>query len=41
VYSTYDTANINFALNFSSALGATSTAKVIKQVMKPLQYISR
>lgn len=41
VYSTYDTANINFVLNFSSALGASSTAKVVKQVMKPLQYISR
>lgn len=41
VYSTYDTANINFVLNFSSALGASSTARVVKQVMKPLQYISR
>lgn len=41
VYSTYDTANINFALNFSSALGASSTAKIVKQVMKPLQYVSR
>lgn len=41
VYSTYDTANINAVLNFSSAIGASSTAKVIKQVMKPLQYVSR
>src|SRR6267154_661946 len=41
VYSTYDTSNINFVLNFSSALGATSTAKIVKQVMKPLQYIAR
>jgi hypothetical protein len=41
VYSTYDTANINFNLNFSSALGASSTAKLIKQVMKPLQYVNR
>lgn len=41
VYSTYDTANINFKLNFSSAVGASSTGKVIKQVMKPLQYVSR
>jgi len=41
VYSTYDTANINLTMNFSSGLGATSSAKVIKQVMKPLQYVSR
>lgn len=41
VYSTYDTANINFTLNFSSAIGANSYAKVIKQVMKPLQYVNR
>jgi hypothetical protein len=41
VYSTYDTANINAVLNFSSALGASSTGKVIKQVMKPLQYVSK
>lgn len=41
VYSTYDTANINFVLNFSSALGANSTARIVKQVLKPLQYMSR
>ena len=41
VYSTYDTANINFNLNFSSALGANSSGKVVKQVLKPLQYVSR
>jgi hypothetical protein len=41
VFSTYDYANINFSINSSSALGATSYGKVVKQMLKPLQYTSR
>lgn len=41
VFSTYDNANVNMSLNFSSALGASSTCKIIRQVLKPLQYTAR
>ena len=41
VFSTYDNANVNLALNFSSAIGASSYGKVVRQVLKPLQYVKK
>lgn len=41
VFSTYDNANVNMALNFSSQVGASSYGKVIRQVLKPLQYTAK
>lgn len=41
IFSTYDNANINMAMNFSSNVGANSYGKVIRQVLKPLQYTSK
>jgi hypothetical protein len=41
IFSTYDFANININMNFASALGATSYGKVVKQMLKPLQYTSK
>lgn len=41
VMSTYDQANIKMALNFSSAVGAASSGKVVRQMLKPLQYVQR
>lgn len=41
VFSTYDYNNINLAMNFGSALGNSSYAKVVKQMLKPLQYTAK
>lgn len=41
VFSTYDYNNINLAMNFGSALGNNSYAKVVKQMLKPLQYTAK
>lgn len=41
VFSTYDNANVNLGLNFSSAVGANSYGKVIRQMLKPLQYTAK
>jgi len=41
IFSTYDNANINMAMNFSSNIGAGSYGKVIRQVLKPLQYTAK
>ena len=41
VFSTYDNANVNLQHNYSSALNAQATGKVIRQVLKPLQYTQK
>lgn len=41
VFSTYDNANVNLLHNYSSALNASATGKVIRQVLKPLQYTQK
>jgi hypothetical protein len=41
IFSTYDNANVNLQHNYSSALNANATAKVIRQVLKPLQYTQK
>lgn len=41
VFSTYDYNNINTQLNFSTALGNTSYGKVVRQMLKPLQYTAK
>jgi hypothetical protein len=41
VFSTYDNANVNMGLNFSSAIGASSYGKVVRQMLKPLQYVAK
>jgi hypothetical protein len=41
VFSTYDNANVNLGLNFASNIGANSFGKVVRQMLKPLQYTAK
>jgi hypothetical protein len=41
VFSTYDYNNINLGVNMSSAIGAGSYGKVVRQMLKPLQYTAK